>query len=289
MHIHKVCVIIPCFNAERYLVQTLNSVLSQSYKNVSIVAVDDGSTDNTNVILKSYSGRIAVLTHDDKKNHGAHASMNLGLLHSNSEYVAFLDSDDIFYQCKIEKQVEILENNPEIDVVYTNGHAISSDDKILYNLFDEKFIEENVPGRMLLDCYISAGSSSIMVRRNLLEKVGFFNEKFPYAKDHDMWIRMSEVSKFYYISECLMAYRIHSGQQSIRRDQWEDGFLVLEQACERYPYSIALKRKRLAVIYYRLGLHDYKSGNIPSSFFNFILAFFYDPTRALIHLSKQIF
>ena len=95
MHDPNVSVVIPCYNAERYLVQTLNSVLAQTYKNVHIVAVDDGSTDRTSVILENYSNRITTLTHKDKGNHGAPLSMNLGLSHSDSDYIAFLDADDL--------------------------------------------------------------------------------------------------------------------------------------------------------------------------------------------------
>lgn len=284
---NSVCIVLPCYNAAKYINETLESVLNQTYKNIEIIAVDDGSTDDTLRILKTYVPRISVLQHSNGVNRGAAASMNLGINASSTKFVAFLDSDDIFYPRKIEKQIDIFIKHEDIDLVYTNGHAISDEGHILYDLFTPDFKEDNIPGKMLINCYMCAGMSNMMVRRTLLNKVGLFNEKLKYAKDHDLEIRMSEVAKFYYIPEFLMAYRKHPGQQSMNRQQWVDGFTVLDEACKRYPYSAAQKRQRLAVLYYRLGVHDYKSNNLIVAGYRFTLAFFNDPVRAINHLAGK--
>jgi len=284
---NSVCIVLPCYNAAKYINETIESVLNQTYDNIEIIAVDDGSTDATLKILKTYVPRISVLQHSNGINRGAASSMNLGITSSNTDFVAFLDSDDLFYPQKIEKQIDIFLKHDDIQLVYTNGHAINNDGIILYDLFPPHFKEENTRGRMLLDCYLCAGMSNMMVRRKLLNKVGLFNERLKYAKDHDMGIRMSEVARFHYIPEFLMAYRKHPGQQSMNRQQWVDGFTVLADACERYPYSAAQKRQRLAVLYYRLGVHDYKSNNLIAAGYNFALSFLHDPVRAIKYLTGK--
>jgi hypothetical protein len=171
--------------------------------------------------------------------------------------------------------------------VYTNGQAIDEKDKVLYKLFPDDFQENNVFGKILLSCYISAGASSVMVRRELFKKTGYFNE-YIQSVDHDMWIRMSEFAKFAYVSECLMAYRKHPSQQSLKRKQWEDGFLILEEACKRHPYGFNLKRKRLGVLYYRLGEYDWNHNNKLRAFKNIFLAGILDPYRAVNFISSRL-
>lgn len=281
-------IIIPCYNAGPFIIRTLESALNQTYEKVNIVVVDDGSTDGTLDILLSYGPKIKVLRHPDNGNHGAPASLNLGISASTADYVAFLDADDIFYPDKIEKQVRILSEKSNIGLVYTNGHAIDENDTRLYRLFSEDHVECNNCGDILVNCYISAGSSTVMVRRNLFERVGLFSENVKCTYDHDMWIRLKEVSEYAYIPELLMAYRRHSGQQSTRRTQWEGGFYVLNNAMKRYPYGRKIYLRRLAVLYFRLGSFDVKNGFYLRGYFNLALSFICDPLRAFkVIMSKE--
>ncbi|PXF55080.1 MAG: hypothetical protein C4B57_03920 [Deltaproteobacteria bacterium] len=95
-----------------------------------------------------------------------------------------------------------------------------------------------------------------------------------------MWVRISEVAQFHYISDFLVGYRRHSGQQSLQRRQWEDGFTILKDACARHSYGLDIKRKRLAVLYYRFGQHDFRQRQFASAAKNFFLAGLLDPVRA---------
>lgn len=105
----KVAVILPCYNAERYLVQTIESVLGQSYKNIHFIIGNDGSTDNSKKILEKYSDKIQIVEHPDHGNHGQAATYNMCLQYTNSEYIAFIDNDDLWHPDKIQKQVDILD------------------------------------------------------------------------------------------------------------------------------------------------------------------------------------
>ena len=171
--------------------------------------------------------------------------------------------------------IRVMDN---IGLVYTNGHAIDEKGERLYQLLPDGFKEKNSPGEILLNCYIRSPSST-MVRKNIIERTGLFKIGFQ-SMDHDMWIKMAELSRFYYVAECLLGYRIHSGQQSLRRRQWEDGFPILHEACRRYPYGFSLKRRRLAVLYYRLAEHDWKQGRYPRAMWNYVLAGIHDLNRA---------
>lgn len=276
---YSVAVVIPCYNSSKYIRKTLDSVLNQNYKDLEIVAIDDGSTDETRRILGSYLPKIRILSHPNNANLGQAASLNLGINETKSYLIAFLDSDDLWYPGKVKDQVKIFEKHTDVGLVYTNGYVIDEKDNALYKIFPEKFLEKNVLGEILLKCYIKT-PSSVMVKAEIIEKSGLFRENL-HSTDHDMWIRMSEITKFYYIPDILIGYRKHRGQKSSARRQWEDGFTILKEACQRYPYGANLKRKRLAVLYYHLAQHDWRNGDYFRSSRNYLLAGLLDPFRAV--------
>jgi glycosyltransferase involved in cell wall biosynthesis len=284
---HSVAVIIPCYNSSKYIGETLDSVLNQDYKYLEIVAIDDGSTDETRKILESYLPKIRILSHPNNASLGPAASVNLGISESKSDLIAFLDSDDIWYPSKIEEQVKIFEKYSDVGWVYTNGYVFDESDNILYKLFPDGFQEENISRRIVLKCYIKT-PSSVMVRREAFEKIGLFQPYLRSGQDHDMWIRMSEVAKFYYLPQFLIAYRKRPGQISSRRQLWEEGFTVLRDACQRYPYGFNLRRKRLAVLYYRLGEYDWGHNNYFRGLMNYCLAGMLDPVRTIDFIQNKI-
>lgn len=275
----SVSVILPCFNSVKFLDETINSILNQTFDNLTIIAIDDGSTDNTRELLDRYSNYLSVYIHTQYANKGVAASMNLGLKHVESDLIAFIDHDDIWYPDKIRRQVEVFEQNNDVDLVYTNGDVIDDSGKIQYKILGPLHSETNNVEKLLLDCYIKS-CSTVMITKRIIDKIGIFNESLLPA-DHDMWLRLQENSKFYYINDSLMGYRIHSGQSIQKRKLWEDGFVVLDKACRRYPYGPVLESKRKAVLYYRLGEHDLRAGKYISSACNFLMALRYDPARAM--------
>jgi teichuronic acid biosynthesis glycosyltransferase TuaG len=286
LHKHSVAVIIPCYNSSKYIRKTLDSVLNQDYKYLEIVAIDDGSTDETREILESYLPKIRILSHPNNANLGPAASQNLGITQTKSDLIAFLDHDDFWYPGKVKEQVKIFKKNPEAGVVYTNGYAVDENDKILFKLFPDNFQEENICGKILLKGYIKT-ESSMMVRRGMFRQVGLLKTNL-LAADHDLYVRLSEVTKFYYIPDLLIAYRKHTEQISLERQIWEDGFIILKEACKRYPYDINLKRKRRGVLYYRLGEYDWKNKDYLRALKNYCFAGILDPARAVAFVFNNI-
>lgn len=273
-----VAVIIPCFNASKWIEYTLKSVFLQTYKNIEIIVIDDGSTDNSKEIVRGLSNDIKILTHVNCVNKGQASSLNLGIQNTQANYIAFLDSDDIWYPEKVKQQVEMFMKNVNIDLIYTNGYVVDESGDTVHELFDKMFIEDNKSESLLLDCYIRT-PSSVMVKRRIFNKAGLFKE-YLHSLDHDMWIRISEMGSLLFLNEYLTGYRIHSGQKSSSRRQWEDGFLILNESCKRYGYGFNVKRKRLAVIYYRLGVFDLNSSSILKGVAFLVLAGVLDPIRA---------
>ena len=219
------------------------------------------------------------MQHKNGKNRGQAFSLNVGLEHIDSEFVAFLDADDFWDEDKLACQIEILKNNPEYLLCYTNGYVVDSLGSPLYPILPAGFEEKNSVGNILLDCYIRT-PSMVMVRRSLFDQVGFFFESFS-APDHDMWIRASEAGSFYFLNRNMVGYRQHPGQLSVNyaKKMWENGFTVLERAIGRFSYPKSLCRKRKAVLFYRIANCDLRERKFSSATLNFWKSFMHDPLR----------
>lgn len=286
-----VSVIIPCYNRDAYIKKTINSVIVQTYPHIEILCVDDGSTDRTREILETYKDKIQILEHPERKNKGQSAAINLGLKYSHGEYIAILDSDDLFFPEKIEKQVSFLAKHKEFGLVYSDGYNINAAGEILYNIFPENHIEDNSPVRMLMECHFNLPSNSL-VRKSVFDKAGFFDESMRSAQDHDMAIRIMEITQAAYLNMPLWCYRRHSesqsGKHALRR--WYTGLRILRNACRRYDYGINIKRKRLAVLYFRIGQCNFEQRAFLKAFYYMCLSGIFDPGRALkvITLKEKI-
>ena len=277
----KVSVIIPCYNREDYIRETIDSVLNQTYPNIELICVDDGCTDGTRKILDSYESKITVFEHPGRENKGQSASINLGIQSSESDYVAVLDSDDLFASEKIEKQVKHLNDNPDIGYMYSNGYAIDKNGKNLFKIFPDKYIAPGDPETVLLKCPLGT-PSGYLVRRLMYVQAGYFDEKLRSSQDHDMAVRLAETGQLGYLDETLWYKREHcdslSGLQSERR--WRCGFIILKKACKRYPYSFSVQRQRRAILHFRLGQCMIDKNKFLTAAINFVSAGLLDPKRA---------
>jgi len=278
----KVSVIIPAYNRVDYIDQTIMSVLEQTYSNVELIVVDDGSTDGTYEKIKSYGDRLTLLTHKSHENRGQSAAINLGIAKAGGKYIAILDSDDYWELNKLEIQVGYLEKHPEVGLVYTNGYAVDASGENLYPIYTGSHVEYNEPDRVLLDCYILLPQNSL-VRKSIYDQVEGFNESYRAAQDHDMLIRISEKTMFTYLPDALFYYRVHDDSISKKgqRVRWKNGFEILESAKKRYPYRSSTIRKRKALLNYRMGICCIAEKRLMMSVWHMLTAFFLDPIRAI--------
>ena len=199
-----IAVIIPVFNAEKFLESALESVFSQTYSSeLQVIVVDDGSTDNSSSIAKSFSG----VHYLHQANQGVSATRNAGLKVAKGEFIAFLDSDDIWKPEKLEKQVSYMEKHPEIGITGTYAENFLEPGTELPSQ-----IKAKADWRRLEDYIIP---STMMVRKSIFNKIGEFDTKMPSGEDTDWLWRAEEAGiEEYIIEETLVRRRFHGANLS---------------------------------------------------------------------------
>lgn len=228
----KVSVVIPAYNAMLYLPETLDSVLAQSFSDYEVVIVNDGSADDiiewANTIIDPR------VTFIHQKNQGVSAARNAGIAQSQGEYIAFLDSDDLWDITKLQKQVQLLDENPDIGLVYTWILNADKQGKSTGRMFKYHY-QGHVWEPLLLRNFIACGSTP-MVRRGCFDQVGTFDTNFQGPEDTDMWIRIAKVYKFAVIKEPLVFYRQLDNSVSRNLLRMDEGMrLVTEKALADAP------------------------------------------------------
>jgi len=205
-----VSVVIPSYNAGPFIGRTIDSVMSQSYKNLEIVVVDDGSSDGTPDIVARFGDPVRlILQHND----GVSAARNRAIAEARGELIAFLDHDDVWYPEKLERQVHLLSTRPEVGLVYSNADFIDVTDHPMWTyLARPRLHRGQVLGRLFLDCFVPL--LTVVVRARLLAEVGQFAAGWHIAEDYDLFLRFAERTEVDYVDEVLAGYRIHRGNLS---------------------------------------------------------------------------
>lgn len=206
----KVSVIIPTYNREEFISETIQSVLDQTFKDFEVIVVDDGSTDNTKRELEKFGSRIKVI---EQKNSERAASRNNGIKDSTGKYIAFLDSDDLWIKNKLEKQVEILDRNHSVLVYGQCLRTNENGQKVKVAKRQKEGFSGGVFEKLLIRNFIP--SPTPLIKREYFEKTSGFETKYIPYEDWEYWIRYSLFGKFYFVNEPLAYYRIHS-QQSVK-------------------------------------------------------------------------
>jgi len=184
----KVSVIIPTYNNEDTIIEAVESVLNQSYKNIEIIVIDDGSTDSTGDLIKKYLDKI---TYIKQQNQERSSARNRGILEATGKYIAFLDADDLYLKHKIEHQLNLLEKNQDFGMLYSNTYYLTKRELIETHY---KEISGKVYPKILK--YLKYfHTPNLMVRKDILDKVGHFNTELSVHEDWDLWIRISKEAK----------------------------------------------------------------------------------------------
>jgi len=211
----KISIVIPVYNTEKYIEQCIESALNQTYDNIEILAINDGSTDSTESILKKFENKIKII---NKQNGGTASALNLGIKNMTGEWFKWLSADDLLKQDAIEKlvlEIKKLEKDAENCIVYSNYDVIDKNRKIIgtfvepnYNSFDT--YQRNV---ILLDHFYGNGTTSIM-HKSIFEKCGNFNENIGFKDDYEFWLRCCLIFgyKLHLVPQNLALYRVHQNQ-----------------------------------------------------------------------------
>lgn len=239
-HLPLVSVIIPAYNAEAFICQTLDSVISQTYRNIEVLVVDDGSQDRTAEIVKSIAQRDHRVILLQQSNAGVAAARNLAIQKSSGEYIAPIDADDIWYPQKLEKQVQcMLQAEPSVGLVY--AWSVDIDEE---GLLTGGYVTSTLEGEVYIALVYSnfvANASAPLIRRTCLDQVGYYNCQLKEhnaqgCEDTDIYLRIAEYYQFRVVPEFLIGYRrtinsMSCDYTSMARSQ----FLVLEDVQQRHP------------------------------------------------------
>lgn len=214
----EVSVIIPAYEAERFLSATLDSVLEQSYESFEVIVVDDGSTDSTPNLVRAYASRDGRVRLLEQSHAGVTRARNQGILASRGRYIAPLDADDVWFRDKLAKQVALFErSSDEVGLVYCWSVHIDAEGRLTPHWCAHE-VEAGALTALII-CNFVGNASAPMMRRDCLEQVGGYDTRLraqnaEAVADWDLYLRLAERVEFRVVREILMGYRIHPGNLS---------------------------------------------------------------------------
>jgi glycosyltransferase involved in cell wall biosynthesis len=223
----KVSVIIPTKNRAQLLKESLESIMRQTQPVFEVVVVDMLSEDNSAQVVSSFGKKVKFFSKPFKNQS---ESRNFGIKIAKGDLIAFLDSDDWWLQKKIEEQVDFMEENKKYSFCYTDAVAIDVTGVEIPTSYVYHYQKENLyVGKIAEKLFRENNTiptSSVMARKNILEKIGGFDERLSYHEDRDLWIRLSLEGEAGFIDKILTAYRSHpqqftKDQEKLREQQWD--------------------------------------------------------------------
>jgi glycosyltransferase involved in cell wall biosynthesis len=206
-----VSVIIPTYNCARYLPEAIDSVLAQTYRDFEIIVVDDGSTDNTQEVLARYGDHMRVIR---QSNQGSAAARNAGILPARGEFIAFLDADDLWLPHKLERQVPLFDERPELGWIYSDYREFDESGPRARSFFERPGLRPPPEGWIVLKLAMGCitWTATVVARASCFREVGLFDPTFPRAQDYDMWLRLAVRFPVGCVDEVLALYRRHQTQ-----------------------------------------------------------------------------
>jgi glycosyltransferase involved in cell wall biosynthesis len=237
----QISVVIPVYNGEKTIKETIESVLAQDFTDYEIIIINDGSQDSTLKIIATISDpRIQVFSYS---NAGLSASRNRGFAHSCGRYIAFLDADDLWTSNKLSQQLKALQEHPQAAVAYSWTNFIDESSNLV-RIGSRVTITGNVYPNLLLGNFLESGSNALICKHALAE-VGDFDESLRAAEDWDMWLRLSQQYNFVAVSHPHVLYRLSTHSMSTNVLQQEAACLqVMEQAFSKASASLQILKRR---------------------------------------------
>ena len=209
-------VIVPVRNSERYISESVNSVLSQTFADFELLVIDDGSSDATEAILAEFQKADPRLKVFKNPGAGLVDALNHGIARASSELIARMDADDVCLPDRLQRQYDYLGVHPEIAAVGTqvrfiDEHGALTDEKIRLPESPQTIAEMLLKGCCLRH-------PTVVIRREALERLGGYRQELAYAEDYDLWLRMSEHYALANLPETLLLYRVHAAQISEQKE-----------------------------------------------------------------------
>jgi hypothetical protein len=273
----KVSIIIPVFNGSNYLRDAIDSALAQSYRNIEVIVVNDGSNDNgkTEKIALSYGDAIRYVT---KENGGVASALNRGIREMTGEYFSWLSHDDIFYQHKIEAQISFLRTRPHDVILYSNYDLIDADGNVTGSERTGHIEPEQI--RYFLTVSHPIHGCTTLIPKQCFQACGLFNESLLTTQDYDMWFRLAAKYSFIHMEGCLIQSRVHAEQGTLSMKPLhvrEVNALLAEFVSSLHPDEIvAATGESLGLSYAKIAFNFSKRG------------FYSAASAALVQSSKHL-
>jgi glycosyltransferase involved in cell wall biosynthesis len=236
----EVSVVIPTYNSARYVTDAVDSVLNQSFVDLEVLVIDDGSTDDTQSVMGRYGEAVRYIR---QENGGVSVARNRGISESCGRYVAFLDADDLWLPDKLERQLEAINHHFDCRACYSAFTVVTSELKPIDVHRSER--HGSVLEDLLTRGNIVGTPSTVICERELLCEAGGFDPALSYGADWDLWLRLAVITEFCQVDEPLVLYRQHDGNMSRSGPLVEsDSLLVLEKGFRIDGISDSLQAKR---------------------------------------------
>ena len=230
----KVSVIIPAYNAEHQITQSLASVFEQSFKDYEVIVINDGSTDNTLKVLAAFDTKIQII---DKSNGGVSSARNAGIKKAKGKYIAFLDADDFWHPEKLNIQVKIMEKNPDWLLSYTKWHIGSLEQRnnmqFMTSQVGQCDFEEKDTKDIFLHPYL--GTCSVLILREFCLSINGYNEQLNTAEDIDLYLRTTVKGKIGFINEHLSWVIDTAGSLGSSLSSYQDNLSVIDHFLKVNP------------------------------------------------------
>ena len=246
-----------CYNSERYLRQTIDSIAAQTFTDWELVAVNDGSSDGTEAIIKNYIDKGLPISYFRQENRGFAFARNKAVELSKGEWIAILDHDDLWHPDKLAAQSASIEKYPQAKLHFSNSEWFRDDGKIDRTTIEGgRFVSGVVkdPFMKLLGdgCFID--SETVVVNKKALTGLGGFNERYRYIVDYDMFLRIAKRYDIYYEDKVLAGWRIHPSQatQKMEEAMTKEYIELFEEALKESGFTAEIEEKVERSILYHI-------------------------------------
>ncbi len=227
-------IIIPTYNSMPWLEHTLQSVLNQTYKAINVFIIDDGSTDDTERFVQTITDKR--VQYIKKQNGGVSSARNFGISKSKAPFIAFLDADDVWVPEKIEKQMALMLQDKKLGLVYGHHYIIDQDNVILGNL--RVYKRGNIFSDLCDGNCIAGSASMALIKREVVENLGVFDESLVNGEDWEYWMRISEKYSIDFVPEIIASIRVHTNNAQGNTKKMADGLMqTLDSILARYSLT----------------------------------------------------
>lgn len=290
-----VSVIIPAYNASEFICDAIESVILQAYKKCEIIIVDDGSTDVTQNVLKRYIDT-KVIQYVYQPNSGPGAARNKGLANASGKYICFLDADDEMVEGSLLKRVQFLDKYQDAGMVFTDFYKINSPDDCRLHFKENNFLskfnqaiilnshDEYLFGEKFFQCALEYNpfilTSTVMIRTEVVQRIGTFRTNLMAAEDVDYWLRVCRLYSVGFLNEPLTKYNNYRSVLTKNTESYFEDSIVfytnlLEDVKRNKNYKKLLKKK-ISILEFNYGYHLFHQKQFSSAKSHFRKSFIYN-------------